>query len=90
LHGVLCRKCNRPTGKISKLNEISQPPFAVFFKTTSIFYFHRALFEKEGDLLSQPIKGTAKRFSDAVEDEKQKLNWHRIQKRKHYDYRFSS
>jgi para-aminobenzoate synthetase component 1 len=30
--------------------------------------------------ISQPIKGTAKR-SDAEEDEKQKLNWHRIQER---------
>jgi para-aminobenzoate synthetase component 1 len=40
-----------PLDKFLKLNEISQPPFAVFFKTTANFARrHRAVLEKEGEL----------------------------------------
>jgi anthranilate/para-aminobenzoate synthase component I len=48
---------------------------------------------KEGDLLiSQPIKGTAKRFSDPIEDEIQKKQLALDQRtiRKHNDCGFSS
>lgn len=65
-----------PLEKFQKLNEISQPPFAVFFKNNKHFLLCASperYLKKEGDLLiSQPIKGTAKRFSDPIEDEKSK------------------
>lgn len=59
-----------------KLNEISKPPFAVFFKNHKQFLLSASperYLKKEGELLiSQPIKGTAKRFLDPIEDEKSK------------------
>jgi para-aminobenzoate synthetase component 1 len=58
----------------NKLNEISEPPFAVFFKNNKHFLLSASperYLKKEGDqVVSQPIKGTAKRFLDPVEDEK--------------------
>ena len=65
-----------PLEKFQKLNEISQAPFSVFFKN----YRHYLLsasperyLKKEGDkIISQPIKGTSKRFADPIEDEKSK------------------
>jgi para-aminobenzoate synthetase component 1 len=66
-----------PVEKFQKLNEISQPPFAVFFKNNKHFLLSASperYLKKQGDLLlSQPIKGTAKRSSDPVEDEKSKI-----------------
>jgi para-aminobenzoate synthetase component 1 len=63
-----------PIEKFVKLNEISLPPFAVFFKNNKHFLLSASperYLKKEGELIiSQPIKGTAKRFSDPVEDEK--------------------
>lgn len=65
-----------PIEKFIKLNEISQPPFAVFFKNNNHFLLSATperYLKKEGELIiSQPIKGTAKRFLDAIEDEKSK------------------
>jgi para-aminobenzoate synthetase component 1 len=63
-----------PLDKFLKLNEISQPPFAVFFKSPSIFTFGitGAVFEKEGELLVRNLKGTSKRFLDPIEDEESK------------------
>lgn len=65
-----------PLDKFAKLNEISQPPFSVFFKNNNHFLLSASperYLKKQGDiLLSQPIKGTAKRFSDPIEDEKSK------------------
>jgi para-aminobenzoate synthetase component 1 len=65
-----------PLEKFQKLNEISQPPFAVFFKNNKHFLLSATperYLRKEGEtLISQPIKGTAKRFVEAVEDEKSK------------------
>lgn len=59
-----------------KLNEISKPPFAVFFKNHKQYLLSASperYLKKEGDtIISQPIKGTAKRFSDPEEDEKSK------------------
>ncbi len=54
------------------LNEISQPPFASFLKIDSHFALCASperYVKKEGDtILSQPIKGTAKRSLDTEED----------------------
>jgi para-aminobenzoate synthetase component 1 len=65
-----------PLEKFSKLNKISKSPQAVFFKNNSHFLLSASperYLKKEGELvISQPIKGTAKRFLDAVEDEKSK------------------
>ncbi|WP_348811139.1 anthranilate synthase component I family protein [Flavobacterium maritimum] len=62
-----------PLEKFQKLNEISQPPFAVFFKNNKHFLLSATperYLRKEGELLiSQPIKGTAERFSDPKLDE---------------------
>jgi para-aminobenzoate synthetase component I len=65
-----------PLEKFLKLNEISQAPFSVFFKYNKQFLLSASperYLKKEGQtLISQPIKGTSKRFSDAIEDEKSK------------------
>lgn len=65
-----------PVETFLKLNEISKPPFAVFFKNHKQFLLSASperYLKKEGDLLiSQPIKGTAKRFSDPIDDEESK------------------
>ncbi|WP_394352780.1 anthranilate synthase component I family protein [Flavobacterium solisilvae] len=59
-----------------KLNAISKPPFAVFFKNNQQYLLSASperYLKKEGNkVISQPIKGTAKRFSDAALDEKAK------------------
>ncbi|RRJ88895.1 anthranilate synthase component I family protein [Flavobacterium macacae] len=60
-----------------KLNEISEPPFAAYFKNHKQFLLSASperYLKKENDtIISQPIKGTSKRFLDEVEDEKSKL-----------------
>jgi para-aminobenzoate synthetase component 1 len=60
-----------------KLNHISKPPFAVYFKNNQHFLLsaspERYLRKQGTKIISQPIKGTAKRFSDAVSDEKSKM-----------------
>ncbi|MFV8271523.1 anthranilate synthase component I family protein [Flavobacterium sp. GT2N3] len=65
-----------PIEKFIKLNEISQPPFAVFFKSNIHFLLSATperYLKKEGELIiSQPIKGTAKRFLDVSVDEQSK------------------
>ncbi len=65
-----------PIEKYNKLNEISKPPFATFFKNNKQFLLCASperYLKKDGELLiSQPIKGTSKRFSNAIEDEKSK------------------
>ena len=67
-----------PLEKFNKLNAISQTPFAVYFKNNNHFLLSATperYLRKEGEtLISQPIKGTAKRFSDPKEDEKSKEN----------------
>ncbi|TRX33259.1 anthranilate synthase component I family protein [Flavobacterium sp. ZT3R18] len=67
-----------PLEKFLKLNEISQAPFTVFFKDNKRFLLSASperYLKKEGEnLISQPIKGTAKRFLDPIEDEKSKNN----------------
>ncbi|UWY30388.1 anthranilate synthase component I family protein [Flavobacterium sp. TR2] len=65
-----------PLEKFQKLNEISQAPFSVFFKNYKNYLLSASperYLKKEGEkIISQPIKGTSKRFSDVVEDEKSK------------------
>jgi para-aminobenzoate synthetase component 1 len=62
-----------PLNKFLKLNDISQAPFAVFFKNNHQFLLSASperYLKKSGELLvSQPIKGTAKRCSNPIEDE---------------------
>jgi para-aminobenzoate synthetase component 1 len=68
-----------PLEQYWKLNAIAQPPFAVFLKTAHQYLLsaspERYLKKKGSTIISQPIKGTCKRFSDAIEDEcaKEKL-----------------
>lgn len=60
-----------------KLNEISQAPFSVFFKNNAHYLLsaspERYLKKVGENILSQPIKGTARRFKDENEDEKAKI-----------------
>ncbi|MFD0760643.1 aminodeoxychorismate synthase component I [Lutibacter aestuarii] len=54
------------------LNEISKPPFATFLKLNDKFLLSASperYLKKEGDLVvSQPIKGTAKRAANKIDD----------------------
>ena len=67
-----------PLEKFQKLNAISQTPFAVYFKNNQQYLLSATperYLRKEGEeLISQPIKGTAKRFLDPKEDEIAKEN----------------
>lgn len=62
-----------PIDIYQKLNAISEPPFAVFFKNFKNYLLCASperFIKKQGDkIVSQPIKGTARRSSDANEDE---------------------
>lgn len=65
-----------PLEKFQKLNAISQAPFSVFFKNNKQYLLSASperYLKKVGEtIISQPIKGTSKRSSDPVEDEKSK------------------
>lgn len=65
-----------PLEKFQKLNKISQAPFSSFFKNHKQFLLSASperYIKRVGEtLISQPIKGTSKRFLDPVEDEKSK------------------
>ena len=65
-----------PLEKFLKLNEISQAPFSVFFKNYKHYLLsaspERYLKKVGVKIISQPIKGTSKRISDPIEDEKSK------------------
>ena len=56
------------------LNKISEPPFAVFFKNEERYLLSASperYLRKEGSkIISQPIKGTAKRLLSPIDDEK--------------------
>ncbi|RZL97907.1 MAG: anthranilate synthase component I family protein, partial [Pedobacter sp.] len=64
-----------------KLNQISPTPFSGFFKINDQFILSASperFLCKQGDkLISQPIKGTAKRSADPLEDAALKLNLQR-------------
>ncbi|CAN1563582.1 TrpE Anthranilate/para-aminobenzoate synthases component I [Flavobacteriaceae bacterium] len=67
-----------PLEKFEKLNFISQAPFTVFLKNNKQFLLsaspERYLKKVGENMISQPIKGTSRRFSDSKEDEKSKNN----------------
>jgi len=67
----------QPLEVYQKLNTISEAPFAVYFKNIQQYLLSASperYLKKEGTkVISQPIKGTAKRFSDFNLDEKSKL-----------------
>ncbi len=58
----------------TNLNSISEPPFATFFKHEELFLMsaspERYLRKEGAKIISQPIKGTAKRFVNPIEDNK--------------------
>lgn len=61
-----------PFSTYSRLNSISKPPFASFFKWDGMYLLsaspERYLKREGGRVISQPIKGTARRSTDAAED----------------------
>lgn len=65
-----------PLDKYKKLNTVSEPPFAVFFKNHKQYLLSASperYLRKEGTkIVSQPIKGTAPRSLDIVEDNRMK------------------
>lgn len=67
-----------PLAVYYKLNEISFPPFAVYFKNHQHFVAsaspERYMKKKGTKIISQPIKGTAKRSINIEEDEHLKEN----------------
>jgi para-aminobenzoate synthetase component I len=67
-----------PLETYNKLNSISNPPFATFIKCHEKFLLSASperYLKKEGNtIISQPIKGTAKRSFDTVEDEQLKTD----------------
>jgi len=62
-----------PLDVFLKLNAISRPPFAAYFKNRQHFLLcaspERYIKKTGSTIVSQPIKGTAKRFENALEDE---------------------
>lgn len=67
-----------PLDIYEKLNAISEPPFATYFKNNTDFLLSASperYIRKEGTkIISQPIKGTAKRVFDDEMDEKSKTD----------------
>ena len=67
-----------------KLNKITETPFSTFFKNNTNFLLcaspERYLKKVGTKLISQPIKGTSKRFSDEILDEKSKLDLEKNEK----------
>ncbi len=61
-----------------KLNTISQPPFAVYFKNNHHYLLsaspERYLKKVENKVISQPIKGTSKRFENKELDNQSKVD----------------
>ncbi len=62
-----------PLEVYDKLNRISRPPFATFLKSNDHYLMSASperYLKKQGDtIISQPIKGTAKRSSNILEDQ---------------------
>lgn len=67
-----------PLAAYRRLNEVSPTPFSCFFKFGHKYILsaspERFLSKSANTLLSQPIKGTAPRGKDAIEDEQIKAN----------------
>lgn len=73
-----------PLSVFQQLNVISEPPFASFFKNNHHYLLSASperYLRKEGStVISQPIKGTAKRSEDMEEDERLKIELARNEK----------
>lgn len=67
-----------------KLNALSKPPFATFLKCNDKYLLsaspERYLKKKENTIISQPIKGTAKRSENLEEDQKLKQDLYKDEK----------
>lgn len=67
-----------PLEKFFLLNDISKPPFAAYLKNNNNFLLsatpERYLKKENNKIISQPIKGTSKRFADFEKDEISKNN----------------
>lgn len=67
-----------PLDKFFLLNAISKPPFAAYLKNNHNYLLsatpERYLKKENNKIISQPIKGTSKRFSDFDKDEISKNN----------------
>jgi len=67
-----------PVATFEALNAISKAPFATFFKNNTHFAMSASperYLKKMGEkCISQPIKGTSRRFEDREEDELSKIN----------------
>ena len=67
-----------PLDKYFLLNDISKPPFATFLKNNTHFLLsatpERYLKKENNKIISQPIKGTSKRYSDFDKDQISKNN----------------
>ncbi len=65
-----------PLSIFLKLNEISPNPFTAFLKLKDKYIIsaspERFLAKRDDKLISQPIKGTSKRYTDTIEDEQSK------------------
>ena len=65
-----------PVETYNKLNQISHPPFATFLKLNDKYLLSASperYIKKEGNtIISQPIKGTAKRSDNIIEDQQLK------------------
>lgn len=66
-----------PLETYKKLNKISESPFSVYFKNENHYVLcsspERYLKNENNKIISQPIKGTSKRFEDVKLDNKSKL-----------------
>lgn len=73
-----------PLDIYQKLNGISKPPFAAYFKNQGLYLLcaspERYLRKQQNKIISQPIKGTAKRFEDKNLDENSKSELAKNQK----------
>lgn len=65
-----------PLETYRKLNRISEPPFSAYFKNRNQYVLcsspERYLRNENSKIISQPIKGTSKRFEDSELDNKSK------------------
>lgn len=66
-----------PLETYKKLNQISQSPFSLYFKNQNHYVLcsspERYLKNENGKIISQPIKGTSKRFEDSELDNRSKI-----------------
>lgn len=66
-----------PLETYKKLNQISQSPFSVYFKNQNQYVLcsspERYLRNESDKIISQPIKGTSKRFEDSELDNRSKI-----------------